>query len=181
ETTGAPKRVAPTTPAQPHPPVDATARAPAKHVTERCPYIHGTRIAIDFHPTYTGNTVLTAVKVIDALPGLSPVSCPGTTLAAGATMTCTATYTVSAADVTAGNVHNSATAEGTPPATPDNPTPTPVTPPTPAETDTPVQAPALTLAKRVTSTGPYALGSTIAYAFDLANTGNTVLTAVKVI
>src|SRR5690606_39327811 len=84
ETTGAPKRVAPTTPAQPHPPVDATARAPAKHVTERCPYIHGTRIAIDFHPTYTGNTVLTAVKVIDALPGLSPVSCPGTTLAAGA-------------------------------------------------------------------------------------------------
>ena len=67
------------------------------------------------------------VSVNDTLAGLSAISCPSTTLAVGAApMICTATYTVTAADVAAGNVHNSATASGTPPATPGNPNPTPV-------------------------------------------------------
>ncbi|MCL7714880.1 OmpA family protein, partial [Stenotrophomonas mori] len=50
---------------------------------------------------------------------------------------CTASYTVAAADVAAGNVHNSATAQGTPPATPGTPAPPAVTTP-PADVDTPV-------------------------------------------
>ena len=90
------------------------ALAVAKSVTSTGPYALGSTISYQFVVTNTGNTPLTNVSVNDALVGLSTISCPSTTLAVGAApMICTATYTVSAADVAAGNVHNSATASGT--------------------------------------------------------------------
>src|SRR5690606_31706497 len=79
----------------------------------------------------------------------------------------------------AGNVHNVATAEGTPPATPTNPTPDPV-PSDPDDTDTPIQNPSLTLVKSVTSTGLYTVGDVIAYSFVVTNTGNTVLSGIAI-
>jgi hypothetical protein len=56
------------------------------------------------------------VQVNDTgLPGLSAVTCPSTTLAPGASETCTATYVTTAAEVDAGSVTNTATAQGDPP------------------------------------------------------------------
>src|SRR5690606_20013723 len=92
----------------------------------------------------------------------------------------TATYTVTADDVNAGNVHNSATAEGTPPSTPTNPNPPPVVTP-PDEIDTPVaQEPGIEITKSVTSTGPYTEGDVISYQFLVENTGDVTLTNVSV-
>ncbi|MCL7714879.1 DUF7507 domain-containing protein, partial [Stenotrophomonas mori] len=184
----------PATPGTPAPPAVTTppsqtdtpiVQAPAleleKKVSSTGPYGLGDTITYAFELKNSGDVALSGVTVLDALAGLSPVTCPSTTLAAGAAMTCTASYTVAAADVAAGNVHNSATAQGTPPATPGNPAPPAVTTP-PSQTDTPiVQAPALELEKKVSSTGPYGLGDTITYAFELKNSGDVALSGVTVL
>jgi hypothetical protein len=60
----------------------------------------------------TGNVTMSNVVVTD--PKVGSVSCPQTTLAAGATMTCIASYTVTPADVTAGRVVNTASVVGAP-------------------------------------------------------------------
>ena len=73
----------------------------------------GSTIAYTFVVTNTGNVTLTAVAVTDAKVGT--VTCPVATLAPGDDTTCTATYTLTQADVDAGSVVNTATATGTPP------------------------------------------------------------------
>src|SRR5690606_16607590 len=70
-----------------------------KSVTSAGPYTVGDTITYSFLVTNTGDTVLTDVEVNDPLVGLSAITCPGTTLAVGANMTCTATYVVQSADV----------------------------------------------------------------------------------
>ena len=51
----------------------------------------GETIHYSFLVTNTGNVTLTSVQVVDTdLPGLSAIDCPHTTLAAGASETCTA-------------------------------------------------------------------------------------------
>ena len=53
----------------------------------------GQTIHYSFDVTNSGNVTLTTVQVNDTdLPGLSAITCPHTTLAAGASQTCTATY-----------------------------------------------------------------------------------------
>ncbi|MGY0652325.1 beta strand repeat-containing protein, partial [Luteimonas sp. A537] len=148
------------------------------------PYAEGDTITYQFVVTNTGDVTLTNVSVTDPLPGLSAITYawPGAdgVLDAGQSATATATYVVTAADVNAGNVHNSATADGTPPSTPTNPTPPPVTTP-PSPVDTPIaQDPSLSLVKSVTSTGPYTVGDTISYQFLVENTGDVTLTGVSV-
>lgn len=76
----------------------------------------GQVIRYSFRVTNTGNVTLTRVHVTDTLTGLSTVACPKTTRAAGQSMTCTASYRITAADLTTGHVTNSATAHGDPPA-----------------------------------------------------------------
>ena len=81
--------------------------------------VAGETINYSFDVTNSGNVTLTSVKVDDhGLPGLSAITCPHTTLAAGASQTCTATYLTTAADVDAGSVTNTATAKGNPPTGP---------------------------------------------------------------
>ncbi|MEN1972680.1 OmpA family protein, partial [Luteimonas sp. MJ204] len=155
-----------------------------KTVTSAGPYTEGSVISYQFLVENTGDVTLTNVSVTDELVGLSAITYawPGAegVLEVGQSVTATATYVVTAADVNAGNVHNSATAEGTPPTTPTNPTPTPIVTP-PDEIDTPIaQNPALELAKSVTSAGPYAEGSVISYQFVVTNTGDVTLTDVSV-
>src|SRR5690606_28741742 len=160
----------PSTPTNPTPPTIVTppdeidtpiAQEPGieitKSVTSAGPDTEGGVKSYQFLVENTGDVTLTNVSVTDELPGLSALSYawPGAegVLEVGQSVSATATYVVTAADVNAGNVHNSATAEGTPPSTPTNPTPAPIVTP-PDEVDTPIaQNPALELAKSVTSAG----------------------------
>ena len=75
----------------------------------------GDTIRWSFQVTNSGNTTLTSVAVAD--PMANPISCPATTLAPGASTTCTspAAYTVTQADVDAGHVDNTATASAVSP------------------------------------------------------------------
>ena len=74
----------------------------------------GDRITWSFLVTNTGTTTLTTVGVDD--PTAGAVTCPATTLARGASETCTsATYAITQADVDAGVVSNTATATASDP------------------------------------------------------------------
>src|SRR5690606_31598842 len=151
-----------------------------KTVTSAGPYTEGDTISYQFLVENTGDVTLTNVSVTDELVGLSAIAYawPGAegVLLVGESVIATATYTVTAADVNAGNVHNSATAEGTPPTTPTNPTPAPIVTP-PDEIDTPIaQEPGIEITKAVTSAGPYTEGDVISYQFLVENTGDVTLT-----
>jgi uncharacterized repeat protein (TIGR01451 family) len=76
----------------------------------------GTVITYSYKVTNTGNVTLTSVKVTDPMPGLSTVTCPRMTLVPAASLTCTATYTTTQADVTRGSIKNVATASAVDPA-----------------------------------------------------------------
>src|SRR5690606_9007455 len=155
-----------------------------KSVTSAGPYTEGDTISYQFLVENTGDVTLTNVSVTDELPGLSAISYawPGAdgVLLVSESVIATATYVVTAADVNACNVHKSATAEGTPPSTQTNPTPTPIVTP-PDEIDTPIaQEPGIEITKSVTSAGPYTEGSVISYQFLVENTGDVTLTNVSV-
>lgn len=138
----------------------------------------GDTIRYSFLITNTGNTSLTAVTVNDAK--VTGLSCPATTLGTGKSMTCTATHTITQAEVDAGTADNTATAVGTPPNRPqissnESGTSTPIAP-----TDS------LTLIKE--SSGPVdgnadgkiTAGEKIPYTFTVTNSGSTTLTGVRV-
>ena len=99
--------------------------------------------------------------------------CPVSVLAPGDSTTCTATYTLTQADVDAGHVANTATVSGTPPTGPD------VT--ASDDTDTPITSgPAVTLVKSASAPSVDAVGGTIDYSFVVTNTGNVTLDPVTV-
>jgi uncharacterized repeat protein (TIGR01451 family) len=99
----------------------------------------GTKITYSYKVTNSGSVNLTGLKVTDPMAGLSAINCQGvTTLAPAASVTCTATYTTTQADVTRGFITNTATATATDPAGAPVTSPTssvtirkPVPPPTP--------------------------------------------------
>ncbi|MCB1554849.1 MAG: DUF11 domain-containing protein [Xanthomonadales bacterium] len=95
----------------------------------------GSDIQYTFVATNTGNVTLNNVTITDPLPGLSALSCTPVqpaTLDPGQALSCTATYTVTTADLNAGGVDNTASVSGTPPsgpaATDDDTVSTPATP-----------------------------------------------------
>ncbi len=160
-----------------------TAQNPAmsivKSVTSAGPYTTGSTVDYQFLVTNTGDVTLTGIVVNDTQLS-APAVCPVTTLAPGAATTCTGSHTVTAAEVAAGYVHNSATVTGQPPTPPGGPVPPPVTSP-PGTTDTPTaQNPAMTVAKSVTSAGPYTTGNTVDYQFLVTNTGDVILSGIVV-
>ncbi|HEX6355596.1 DUF7507 domain-containing protein [Actinophytocola sp.] len=145
-------------------------------------------ITYTFLVTNTGNVPLTDVKVDD--PKVGPVTCPTTTLAPGASTTCTAPlYTVTQADVDAGEVHNIAIATGQPPGTDP-----PISSPPDEEivetiaSDNPPnvgEAPGIGLTKHAAlhdqdGDGKADAGETITYTFHVTNTGDTVLEDITV-
>ena len=137
--------------------------------------VPGETIHYRFDVTNSGNVTLNHVKVDDAgLPGLSAITCPHTTLAAGASETCTATYTTTTADLDAGSVTNTATASGHPP------TGRPVVSAPSSATITAIQSPAITVVKSASPSTFSVPGETIHYRFDVTNSGNVTLNHVKV-
>ena len=131
----------------------------------------GEVVTYTFHVTNTGNVTVTGVAVDEgSFSGsgtLSPITCSTAPLAPGASVDCTATYTVTQADVDAGSVANTATATGTPPAG----VTAPVSPP--ASVTVPVaQSAALTVTKSASPTTVSAAGDVVTYTFHVTNTGN---------
>ena len=126
--------------------------------------------------TNIGNTTLTGVTVVDPLAGTLVCTWPGAmgTLGVGQAVSCTGTYTITQADIDAGNVHNIATGDSD------------QTPPDDDEFDVPItQTPAMSVVKSSVNAdengnGVLDEGDTLTYVFTVTNTGNTTLTGVTV-
>ncbi|MGH1523014.1 DUF7507 domain-containing protein [Leifsonia sp. L25] len=138
----------------------------------------GDTVRYTFTVTNTGNTTLTGVDVTEVAftgTGTAPTpDCPTTTLAPAATVECNATYDVTAADVDAGTLSNTAVATGLD-ATMGNVASMPATAVVTAD-----QSPGLTLDKKADPTTISGAGQPIAYSFVVTNTGNVTLTAVGI-
>ena len=136
----------------------------------------GQTISYTFAVTNAGNVTLAGVGVTDTgLPGLSVIDCPQPSLAPRASETCTASYVTVQADVDAGAVTNTATADGLPPGSTTPVVSAPSTATVPA-----VASPVISLVKSAspsTFSGP---GQTISYTFAITNTGNVTLAGVGV-
>jgi uncharacterized repeat protein (TIGR01451 family) len=113
--------------------------------------------------TNTGNVTLHNVNVTD--DRVTTVSCPQSTLAPGASETCTGTHVVTQAEMDAGgNLVNHATAHST------------EAPDATAQLSIPmVQSPALTLAKSASPETYDHVGELITYTYTVTNTGNVTL------
>ncbi len=167
------------TPLTPGPAMEFTKTADASEV--QSPSVVGDKITYTFTAKNTGNVKLSNVSITDPLAGLSALAYtwPGTSgeLLPGQTVTATATYAITQADIDAGHVANSATTTGTPPSGP------PVTPP-PGTTDTPLTpAPAMEFTKSADSSAvqnPTKVGDVITYSFSAKNTGNVTLKNVSI-
>jgi len=129
--------------------------------------IHYTIVA-----TNDGNVTLAAVTVTD--PNASGLSCTpanGSGLAPGASMTCTASHTVTQADIDAGSYYNQACVDdgagGAAQACDDVTTPG-------------LRSPHLAIVKTVTETQYAAVGDVIHYSITATNDGNTTLGAVTI-
>ncbi|MDR5699009.1 DUF7507 domain-containing protein, partial [Agromyces aerolatus] len=134
----------------------------------------GDRVDYTFTVTNTGTVTLTDVTLADPKPGLSEIEFgvwPGApnVLTPGQSVEATASYLLTEADVSAGEVANVASTSGTPPAG------AAVTDESPALVVLPEPAPGIELVK----TGSVNGGS-IDYTFTVTNTGNTVLTGVEI-
>ncbi|QTF72461.1 DUF7507 domain-containing protein [Arthrobacter woluwensis] len=143
--------------------------------------VAGETVTYSFVVTNTGNVTLKDVKVAEGeFTGsgkLSAISCPegAKVLAPGESVTCTATYQVTQADVDRGSIENSATATGTPPG--DAP---PVTSP-PSEVKLPQDPkPGISLLKSASPEKGGKAGDVITYSFTVTNTGNVTLKGVTV-
>jgi uncharacterized repeat protein (TIGR01451 family) len=129
--------------------------------------------------TVTNNTQVTLTDVgvddIQADPAgdlTSGPTCPSATLAPGASMDCTATYTVTQADIDKGSITDTATAHGTPGAGAAL-----VSSPATA-TVTAASTPGLTVVKSASPSSVSSEGETITYSYLVTNSGTVTLSSV---
>ena len=137
-------------------------------------------VSYSFLVTNTGNVPITNLAIGDTFTApagpVPTITCPVTTLAAGANTTCTATYTPIQADLDNGTIKNSATATG------KDPSSKTVTSNISTATVNVTKAAALTLTKSATTTpSPLtAAGQTVNYSFLVQNTGNVTITGLTI-
>lgn len=136
--------------------------------------VAGDEVTYSFLVTNTGNVTMDGITVEEgAFSGtgtLGAITCPDTTLGPTEETTCTASYTLTQADVDSGEVTNSATATGTPPGSTTTVPSEPST--TTFDTD---RTTALTVVKSATPTTIDAAGDTVDYSFLVTNTGSVTL------
>ena len=122
-----------------------------KEVAEPRPghLVPGDQVTYQYVVTNSGNIPVTNLVVHDATAG--PVHCPHTTLDAGDTVTCTATYTITDADAARGHVTDTATAVG-------DANRAPVESRRPRKTAEITLPPGLVLEKQARTPGPYRAG-----------------------
>ncbi|WP_206038443.1 DUF11 domain-containing protein [Rhodococcus sp. HNM0569] len=141
----------------------------------------GDVVDYSFVVTNNGNVTLTDVQVDDVEWNgenpLGPITCPpeAASLAPNASITCTASYTVTQGDIDRGEIRNVATATGTPP--PDIPD---VTSPEDDAVVTGEQNPDIAVVKTAHPNTGLRAGDTVTYDFEVTNTGNTTLTDISV-
>jgi len=137
----------------------------------------GETLTYAFAVTNTGNLPLTNLRINDPRLGVVNAACV-INLGVGETKSCpTYAYVVTASDVAAGSVHNTATASGKPP------TGAPVTDDDDATISTPAR-PAIVIDKSVADSVDAdvvaSLGETLTYTFRVVNTGNVPLTNITI-
>lgn len=139
----------------------------------------GDQITYSFAVANSGNVTLTNVVVTETkfsgTGGLAAVNCPTTTLPPHLSMTCTATYTVTQADIDAGTITNTAFAGATDPAG------AAVTSAASTAVVSVASAPALTLTKTASPTTVTAAGQKVTYRFLVTNTGNVTISNITVV
>jgi uncharacterized repeat protein (TIGR01451 family) len=145
-------------------------------------YTAGQVINYSFLVTNTGNVTVSNPTISEtSFTGSGAISaavCPAGPLAPGASVTCTASYTLTQTDVNNGSVTNTATATATPPSG----VTAPVSPPSSARVPI-LPTPAMTFSKTADSTAvtsPAVVGQVITYHFTAKNTGNVTLTGVVI-
>lgn len=153
-----------------------------KSVTPTTITAAGEVLTFDFLLTNTGNVTLSDVSAVEGIfTGSGPrpvVTCPpaAASLAPNASVTCTAPYTATQADVDAGTVTNIASADGTPPAGG-----TPVQAPPSSATFNAVDSPALSIVKTANPSTITRSGEIVTYSFVVTNTGNVTMSDIAVI
>ena len=128
--------------------------------------VAGSTITYSFHGQNTGTVTVSNVDVTDPMPGLSAITCTPTTpatLAPNATIDCSATYTVTQADVDAGSITNSATLAGDGPGGPVSQSA--------GTTVLADQTASISLTKTANPTSGLQLGDTVTYTMTATNTG----------
>ena len=141
--------------------------------------VPGTELTYTFTVRNTGTRTLKSVSIADSIGSIGKITTAKTTLAPGEETTATASYRITAADIKAGRVVNSATASGT------NPSGSSVKSKESSVTTTITgQRTGLTLTKTVdkeslTGDGARA-GAELAYGFKIANTGNVAIEGISI-
>ncbi len=138
----------------------------------------GTQITYSYAVENTGNVTLSAATVTDPMAGLSTIDCGNSSnviasLAPGATVTCTASYSTTQADVDAGSIFNTGTVQAAPPSGP-------AVSDSDSVTVTSTQSPQITLTKSADPTTYSGAGTPITYSYAVENTGNVTLSAATV-
>ena len=146
-----------------------------KRVTPTMVAKAGAKVTYSFTVTNTGTGTVNGITIAEdffsGYGSISPATCPVTTLAAGASTTCTATYTLDQTDIDSGHVANTAHAAGTGPGGP-------VSSPTASATVTVGKVKSLSMIKSASPATVSAAGHTVTYRFLVTNTGNETVSKV---